>query len=128
MGQVFGWYPETKEFISTIQRDGRNEVVRSRISSKVWEWFLSGINVRLFQELQKIKNSGKDYGAIDAVMLYRGGKKEKIVLAWNSDEGLYTVSNGNGKDINYGDLDRAMLMFTLQLESLMKERMQVIGS
>ncbi len=128
LGQIYGWDSETREFISSVQKDGRSEIVRSRLSANVWNYFLSGMNVRLFRELQGIKEKGRDFGAIDAVMFYRGGRKEKIILAWNMAEGLFTVSDGRGNDINYGELDRAMLMFSLSLETLMTKRMQALAT
>lgn len=128
LGQIYGWDSETREFISSVHKDGRSEIVRSRISAKVWNYFLSGMSIRLFRELCDVKEKGREHGAIDAVMLYRGNKKEKIVLLWNTAEGLYSVSYGKDRVLNYGDLDRAMLMFSLILETKMNERMQLMAT
>lgn len=128
LGQIYGWDSETREFISSVQKDGRSEIVRSRVSAKVWNYFLSGMSVRLFRELRSVKEKGQEYGAIDAVMLYRGNKKEKIVLLWNTSEGLYSVSYGKDRVLNYGDLDRAMQMFSLLLETQMNRRMLEAGT
>lgn len=128
LGQVFGWYPDTREFISTVHKDGRSELVKSRIPAVAWSCFLEGMNVRLFRELQSLKQNGKSFGAIDAVMLYRGNKKEKIVLLWNTAEGLYSVSYGKDRVLSYGDLDRAMQMFSLLLETRMNRRMLEAGT
>lgn len=123
LGQIYAWDSETREFISSIQKDGSSAIVRSRVSAKVWNYFLSGMSIRLFHELQAVKESRRECGAIDAVILYRGNKKEKIVLLWNTSEGLYSVSYGKDRVLNYGDLDRAMQMFSLLLETRMNERM-----
>lgn len=128
LGQAFVWDPETREYISTVQKDGSQSTVRSRIARKVWNYFLSGMSIRLFRELCDVKEKGREHGAIDAVMLYRGNKKEKIVLLWNTAEGLYSVSYGKDRVLNYGDLDRAMLMFSLILETKMNERMQLMAT
>ena len=128
LGQIYGWDSETREFISSVQKDGRSEIVRSRVSAKAWNYFLSGMSVRLFRELQAVKESRREYGAIDAVMLYRGNKKEKIVLLWNTAEGLYSVSYGKDKVLSYEDLDRAMLMFSLILETRINRRMLEAGT
>ena len=127
MGQVFGWYPETKEFISTVHKDGRCEVVRSRVSAKVWNYYLAGINVKLFQELKHIKESESSSGNVEAVMMFRGGRIQRLKLCWDKDESTYTVGSEEESGITYGDLDRAMLMFSLRLETLMKERMETLG-
>lgn len=127
MGQVFGWYPETREFISTVHKDGRSEVVRSRIPAKVWNYFLAGMNVRLLKELRNIKESANDKGDVEAVMIFRGGKIQRLKLCWNKIENVYTVGCDEGLDLTYGDLDRAMHMFSLRLETLMKKRMETLG-
>jgi len=124
LGQIYGWDSETREFISSVQKDGRSELVRSRVSAKVWNYFLSGMSIRLFHELRRVKENGLQCGAIDAMILYRGNKKEKIVLLWNTAEDLYSVSYGKDRVLNYEDLDRAMQMFSLILETKMNERMQ----
>ena len=126
MGQVFGWYPETREFISTVHKDGRCEVVRSRVPAKVWNYYLAGINVKLFQEMKFIKESEQIAGDVEAVMMFRGGRIQRLKLCWDKEENTYTVGSGEKSDITYGDLDRAMLMFSLKLETLMKERMETL--
>lgn len=124
LGELFGWQRESREFISTINKDGANTPIRSRISNKVWNHFLEGINVRLFRQLNEIKNTGKRNGSIEAVMFFKGNKKQTIRLVWDMDEGTYLVDSG-AESFEYGDLSRAMMMFSVRLETLMKERMEL---
>ena len=123
LGEVFGWYPAGREYISTIQRDGQRSVVRSRIPSKVWNYFLEGINVRLLREGESVR-TGEN---IEAVMLYRGGKIRRLSLISDAGGGVFTVALTGERDISYNDADRALQMFNLKLESLMKERMAANG-
>lgn len=126
LGELFGWKKESREFISTVNKDGESIPICSRISNKVWNHFLEGINVRLFRKLEDIKRSEKKCGSIEADMFYKGNKKQIIRLSWDMEAGAYLVECET-ETISYGDLDRAMLMFSLKLETLMRDRMTATG-
>lgn len=128
LGQAFVWDPETREYISTVQKDGSQGTVRSRIARKVWNSFLDGINVLLFRALRDIKESQSPEGSIRAVMMFRAGRRVDILLSWKLEDDLYTVACGNSAPISYKDLDRAMQMFSLILETKMNERMQLMAT
>ena len=118
LGEVYGWYPGEREYVSTVQKDGSRSIVRSRIPGNVWNYFLSGICVKLHRERDAVKNGEK----IEAVMLYRGGKVRRLCLIPDISGGTFTVTLTRERDISYEAADRAMQMFLLRLESLMKER------
>ncbi len=130
LGEVYGWYPGKREFISTIHDDGTSFVVRSRNQAKTWDAFINGMARKLFEKLREIKDSGQEVGIVTAKIFYRGDPGAALLsLVWDNGHGEYKVNfnhHGTGSSHSFGTIDRAMLSFFWKLEDIMKERMTVL--
>ncbi|MBE6714844.1 MAG: hypothetical protein E7575_06135 [Ruminococcaceae bacterium] len=130
LGEVYGWYPAQREFISTIHNDGTRYTVRSRNQAKTWNAFIDGMARKLFEKLQKIKDSGQEAGIITAKIFYRGDPAAALLsLIWDNGRGEYKVEFSHHDSVTsrtFASIDRSMHGFFLKLWDIMKERMTVL--